>query len=254
MIAFYCIVFILGLILGSFFNVVIHRLPLGKSIVRPRSHCPQCSAGVRPFDNIPVLSYLMLRGRCRSCGAAISIQYPIVELMTAIALLAVALRYGVSEKTLIYGVLVCFLIPISVIDFHTRLILNKLTVPGLVAGVALVCLLEPQRWKEIPFGAIGGGLVLIALAALGKLIFKKESLGMGDVKLVVLIGAYIGFPEILIAFYIGAVIAGLYIAGALIIKRIRMGDTIPFGPFIALGSFVFLLWGTAIENAIFCIR
>ncbi len=254
MITYYLIIFILGLILGSFMNVVIHRLPRGESIIHPRSHCPQCGAGVKPYDNIPVVSYLFLRGRCRSCGTSISIQYPLVELLTAITLLSVAIRYGVSEKTLIYGVLVCFLIPISVIDLQTRLILNKLTVPGFVAGVALVCLLEPERWKEIPFGVIGGGIVLVALSVLGKLIFKKESLGMGDVKLVVLIGAYIGFPEILIAFYFGALIAGLYILGALIFKKIRIGDTIPFGPFIALGSFVFLLWGTSIEKAIFCIR
>jgi leader peptidase (prepilin peptidase)/N-methyltransferase len=251
MIPFYCIIFILGLILGSFFNVVIHRLPREESIVRPRSRCPRCGTPIHFYDNVPLLSYALLKGRCRSCGAPISIQYPLIELGTAIALVAVAIRYGFSEQTLIFGVLILFLIPIAVIDFHTRLILNKLTLPGLIAGTVLICLLAPERWKEIPFGALGGGLILLFFALIGKWVFKKESIGMGDVKLVMMVGAFLGFPEVWIAFYFGAAIAMVYILSGLIFKRIRFGDMIPFGPFIALGTVVFVLWGDSIERIVF---
>lgn len=246
MLIFYILIFILGLILGSFLNVVVHRLPRGESVVFPASHCPVCQAKIQLYDNIPILSYLILRGTCRSCKTGISLRYPLIELLTGLVLLAVALRYGISEETLIFGILVCFLIPISIIDFQVGLILNKLTLSGFIVGVGLVLAFQPERWKMMLIGAVGGGLMLLFFAMLGKLLFKKDSLGMGDVKLVVLIGAYIGFPAILIAFYLGVVLAGLFILGGILFRRIELGETIPFGPFIALGAFVFVLWGDTI--------
>ncbi|HDQ44370.1 MAG TPA: prepilin peptidase [bacterium] len=251
MIAYYLIIFLLGLTLGSFFNVLIHRLPKGESIIRPRSHCPGCGTSIRFYDNIPLVGYLLLRGRCRACGAAISVRYPLVELLSGAALLSVAVRYGQSPETLIFGMLVCFLIPIGVIDFHTRLILNRLTMPGIIAGVVLIFLLRPERWKDILFGALGGGLLLLFFAVLGKLLFKKESLGMGDVKLMILIGVYVGFPDVLIAFYSGVVLAGLFILGGMAVGKIRMGNSIAFGPFIASGAYVYVLWGDWMTRILF---
>jgi len=208
MILTYVMLGIFGLIFGSFLNVVIYRLPKNESIVLPASHCTSCGKPIPYYDNIPILSFILLRGKCRSCQASFSFQYPLIEAVTALLMITVFWKYGFSVQTIIHIVLILFLIPISIIDIRTGLILNKLTIPGFVAGVVLILVLQPERWKEIPIGALSGGLLLFLLAVLGKVFFKRESVGMGDVKLLVLIGA--------------------------------------FGPFIAIGTIVYILWGDQI--------
>ena len=240
------LVTLLGLIVGSFLNVVIHRLPIGRSLIRPGSSCPSCGEPIRFYDNIPLVSYLLLKGRCRECGAPISWRYPLVEGMTVLCFVLLFLRYGLSIKLVTTGVLVLFLIPISFIDLEKGLVLNKLTIPGFILGVLLVLGFQVENWREVLFGALGGGGVVLLIGCMGKLLFRRESLGMGDVKLLVMIGAYVGFPEVLVCLFLGVLVAAIFIFGGIILKRLSLGSTIPFGPFVAIGTLVYLLWGDLI--------
>lgn len=240
------VVLLVGFILGSFLNVVIHRLPERVSLIRPRSHCPACRKPIRAGDNVPILSYLVLRGRCRDCGATIPIRYPLVEALTGICLAAIHLTYGIGDELILYGVLILFLVPIAFIDWDRKLILNRLTVPGFILGLGLVLGLQIESWKTALAGALGGGILVLLIGWIGQKIFKKDSLGMGDVKLLVMIGIYVGFPDVFVCLFLGVIAAAIYILGGMILKKIRLGDTIPFGPFIALGSFVHLVFGEAI--------
>ncbi|MEA2156946.1 MAG: leader peptidase (prepilin peptidase) / N-methyltransferase [Solirubrobacteraceae bacterium] len=231
---------LLGLVIGSFLNVVAHRLPNGMSLSLPGSHCPNCEAPVRPWDNIPVLSWLLLRGRCRSCSEAIAPRYPIVEGLTAGLFAAVVAVHVRDPAALVLGlVLVGFLVPIALIDADHRLIPNKLTAPAAVLALVLGTALDP------------GGEVerLIAAAAAGGLLFlpsllHPKGMGMGDAKLVGVLGLYLGrgvAPALLVAFLVGTVV------GVAIMMRKGMAagrkTAVPFGPFLALGGVVGVLAG-----------
>ncbi|MBN2030875.1 prepilin peptidase [bacterium] len=241
-------IFLFGLIFGSFLNVVIYRLQQGLSIVFPGSSCPACKKPIRFYDNIPLLSYILLKGRCRQCGSSISWRYPFVEGLTALCLSALFFKYGLSFQFLNYGILVLFLIPISFIDIDKGLILNKLTIPCFILGVGLVLGFQFETWENSLFGAVGGGGIVWLMGFMGKMLFRKESLGFGDVKLLVTIGVYVGFPEVAICLFLGICIAGIFIFGGLILKKLSFGNTIPFGPFIALGTLVYLIWGPSLVN------
>ena len=237
---------LLGLILGSFLNVVIYRLPLKRSLIHPGSHCPSCSKPIRFYDNVPVISYLLLRGRCRDCGTSIHWRYPLIEVLTALCLVGLYLRYGISAEFLAYGVLTLFLIPISAIDLEKKLILNRLTVPCFILGAVLVIALHVETWTQALLGALSGGVIVLFIALFGKLIFKKESMGMGDVKLLVSIGVYVGIMGVLLSLFFGILVAAVIVVSGLLLKKLKLGDTIPFGPFIAIGTLVYLLWGESI--------
>jgi len=240
------VVALLGLILGSFLNVVVYRLPEGRSLIRPGSSCPSCGKPIRFYDNIPLVSYLLLKGRCRQCGSPISWRYPFVEGLTALLSVALFLKYGLSVSFIAYVVLAMFLIPISFIDLEKGLVLNRLTIPGFILGTFLVLVLQVENWRDVLLGASVGGGVVWFVGCVGKILFRKESLGMGDVKLLVMIGAYVGFPDVLICLFFGVVAAAIFILGGMVLKRISLGSTIPFGPFIAIGTLVYLLWGELI--------
>jgi leader peptidase (prepilin peptidase)/N-methyltransferase len=240
------LVLIIGLILGSFLNVVIHRLPQGQSIVWPGSRCPSCLNLIRPYDNIPIVSYILLGGRCRFCQASISWRYPLIEGLTAICLGALYLRYDLSGQFWVYGMLTLFLIPLSFIDLDHGILPNKLTIPGFILGLFLGMILQIEAWTSIAIGALFGGGIMFLISLMGKMLFHKESLGMGDVKLLVMIGVYVGFPWIGVCLFFGILIAALVILISVLRKKLRFGNTIPFGPFIAIGTLVFLLWGDII--------
>lgn len=239
----YTFIFIFGLIFGSFLNVVISRLPKNESLIHPPSHCPNCGNRVRFYDNIPVISYLILRGKCRDCGQTISIQYPLVELVTGLLLLGLYHKYGLTWNFISYTLLTLFLVPIAVIDLYSKLILNKLTVPAFLFGILYVVIFHFENLLNHGLAILVGGGFLLLLAWIGKLCFKKDSMGMGDVKLMMVIGAFMGFPQVLLCLLIGVYIAAVIILIGFITKRITLGDQIPFGPFIALGTLVYLLWG-----------
>jgi leader peptidase (prepilin peptidase) / N-methyltransferase len=235
-----------GLILGSFLNVVAWRLPSRMSLSLPASHCPSCETPIKAYDNIPVLSWLILRGRCRSCSEHISARYPLVEVATAALFAAVVAVHHADTAALVLGlVLVAFLVPIALIDLDHRLILNRLTLPAAVAAIVLGTALDPGGQVERLIAGAAAGAV-IGLPAL----LNPKGMGLGDAKLVAVMGLYLGaavVPAVFIAFVLGTVI------GIAIIMRKGMSQgrktAVPFGPFLALGALVGVLAGNELVSA-----
>jgi leader peptidase (prepilin peptidase) / N-methyltransferase len=223
-----------GLIVGSFLNVVAHRLPRGESLVKPRSRCPQCGTQLRPIDNVPVISWLALRGRCHHCGAPISARYPAVELVTAALYVAVVASQDDAVRIVLGLLLVTVLVPITLIDLDHRIIPNKITGPAAVAALIAIAALDPDFLLEAVIGGLaGGGFFFIAA------VLYPRGMGMGDVKLAGVLGVYLGravAPAILIA-----LIAGVMVGAAIIARKgAKEGrkTAVPFGPFLALGGIV----------------
>ena len=237
------IILILGLIIGSFSNVCIFRIPKNESIVFPASHCPNCHTPIKAIDNVPILSFLLLKGKCRKCGEKISIRYPVVEFLTGAIYLLIFLIYGRSYQTLIYALLSSALIIISFIDLDVQIIPDEISLPGIVIGLALSFIVPYISYLNSLLGIIAGGGIIFLIALAGLAIFKKEAMGGGDVKLSAMIGAFIGWKYIIVSLFIGFFIGA--IAGILLIllKIRNRDDLVPFGPFIVLGSFITLLWG-----------
>jgi leader peptidase (prepilin peptidase)/N-methyltransferase len=233
-----------GLIIGSFLNVVSWRLPRHESLTRPRSKCPGCDTPVRAYDNVPVVSWLLLRGRCRGCGERISLRYPVVEALTA-ALYVLVVALGGDVLHVVLGlVLVTFLVPIAVIDLDHRIIPNRLTGPAAILAVALGAVLEPSYLPE-QLAAGAGALLFFYVPAL----IHNKGMGMGDVKLAGVLGLYLGrsvAPALFIALILGVVVGAAIIA----IKGMSEGRRakVPFGPFMAAGALIALFCGDAIVN------
>lgn len=232
-----------GLILGSFLNVVIHRLPREMSLLRPRSHCPSCGVTVPWFDNVPVLAYLLLFGRCRRCRARIPARYPLVELASAGVLLAVYHQFGFSVAGLHAAVLVMLLLPLAVIDLEHHLLPDWLTIPGLAAGLTG----SLAGGLTAPADAIAGALLGAALPYAVIVAYRwwrgVEGMGLGDVKLLAMIGAFLGWRGTLLTLALGAT-AGAAVGITLVLSGRGRGDTeLPFGTFLAIGALVSLFWG-----------
>jgi leader peptidase (prepilin peptidase) / N-methyltransferase len=235
-----------GLLIGSFLNVVAWRLPRGESLVKPRSKCPGCDTQLKAYDNIPVFSWLVLRGRCRGCGEKISARYPVVEAITAILyVLVVAVKIDDVEQLVLGLVLVTFLVPIAVIDLDVKRIPNALTAPAAVLAVVLGALLAPSDLPE-QLAAGAGALIFFLLPTL----LSKKGMGMGDVKLVGVLGLYLGravVPAIFIALILGVVVGAAVIAS----KGMTTGrkTKIPFGPFLAVGALIAFFVGDALVDS-----
>jgi leader peptidase (prepilin peptidase)/N-methyltransferase len=238
------LVFAPGLALGSFLNVVAARVPLRRSVVRPRSACMQCATEIRWYDNIPLLSYALLRGRCRHCSVRIPLVYPAVELVTAALIAGCVLVFGLTAKAAVAAFFCAVLVAISAIDAEHRIIPNRIVVPA--AGIALVAntLLTPSpQWA---LGALGASGFLLAAA-----LAYPAGMGMGDVKLALLMGAALG-KTVSVALMVGmfaAMVPGI----AILVKHGKAGRKMgmPFGPFLALGSVVALFWGHDLLHAYF---
>jgi leader peptidase (prepilin peptidase) / N-methyltransferase len=232
------IIFISGLIIGSFLNVVIYRLPVGESIILPASHCPYCKTPLKIYDLIPVISYLSTGGKCRYCGHKISWQYPFVEILTAILFLFFYLYYGIKCEFIIFLILISLLIVSSFIDIRYQIIPNKITYSGIIIG-----LLMSVFFKHISFISSILGMIIPAAFLLFISSFFKKGLGMGDVKLVAMIGTFISYKYTLIGIFIGSlsgsIIALILMGFGLIDRKSR----IPFGPFISFGTILMLLFG-----------
>ena len=235
---------VLGLLVGSFLNVVIYRLPRGESLVRPRSRCPQCEAPVKPYDNIPVLSWLLLRGRCRNCGAPISARYPLVEALTAAAFVGAALARGVDDDLALWLPFAAMLIAVAGIDLDHRIIPNKILLPAAIWGLAATIAFRPDNVDD---ALIAGGIAFSALL-LAALIYPA-GMGMGDVKLAGVMGIYLGSgvaPAMLAAFLAGSVVGLAIIARE---GRDARKKGVPFGPFLAFGGLIGLFWGPELVDA-----
>ena len=233
-----------GLILGSFLNVVAYRLPRGESLMWPGSRCPSCETPIRSFDNVPVLSWLVLRGRCRSCKTSISARYPVVEGVTALLLAAVVLAKGADSDAWLGLAFVLLLVPVTLIDLDHRIIPNTLMLVGTVVSIAIVLLTQPDSLVEhlIAAGAAGGFLLIAAVA-------YPAGMGMGDVKLAGVMGLFLGRavgPAMFVALIAGSVVGALIIAR----KGAKEGrkTSIPFGPYLAFGGLVGLFAGDAIVD------
>lgn len=236
-------IFLLGCCVGSFLNVCICRLPQNLSIVSPRSFCPSCRAPIRAYDNIPLVSYLLLGGKCRNCGAGISWRYPLVEALTGGVALALFLKFGFSLSFLAYFVLSAALIVISFIDLDHRIIPDLISLPGIAAGFLLALFGPLATVKESLIGLLAGGGSLYLVAFVYEALTKREGMGGGDVKLLAMIGAWLGWKSILFTLFFAS-LSGAFIGGAvMLIQREGRLYAIPFGPFLAFSGLAYVFLG-----------
>jgi leader peptidase (prepilin peptidase)/N-methyltransferase len=230
-----------GLVLGSFLNVVIARIPAGGSLVSPPSTCPGCGTAIAWRDNIPLLSFLLLRGRCRACGMAISWQYPVVEAITAAAFAVAYLVFGLTAELVVAAALLAALIAITAIDLRHQIIPDVITLPGIAAGFAASLVVRRVDWLDSLIGiAACGGIFLVIILVSG------GGMGGGDMKLGAMLGAFLGWKLGLIALMLGVLTGGVAAIALLAMGRKGRKEAIPFGPFLALGGAVSLLWGEPI--------
>lgn len=237
------LVFMFGLCVGSFLNVCIYRIPSSKSIVYPGSMCPHCGVKIRFYDNIPLLSYLLLRGRCRNCRTPISVRYPLVELLSAVLAAAVLLKYGLTpEAAVIFG-FIAVLVVIAFIDIDHRIIPDVISLPGIAAFFLAARLLPSVTWIDSAIGILAGGGILFLVAWLYHLIARKEGMGGGDIKLLAMIGAMIGWKGVLFTIFASSATGTIVGLIVMLVKRQNMKLAVPFGPFLALGAVVYLFCG-----------
>jgi leader peptidase (prepilin peptidase)/N-methyltransferase len=238
--------FLFGLCIGSFLNVVIARLPAGRSIVHPGSACPHCGAAIAWYDNVPVVSYALLKASCRSCHASISWRYPAIELMCG-ALFAMAyLYFGPSPRLAAALIFLAGLVAITWIDLDHQIIPDVLSLPGI--GVGLLLSLAPGGigWKNAIAGAVVGGGLFVLIIVGSALILGQPGMGVGDVKLGAMIGAFLGWKLVLLSILLSVLIGGPLAATLLATGRKGRKDPVPFGPFLALGGMISLFWGDAL--------
>jgi len=257
------IVFLFGSIVGSFLNVCIHRMPQGESVVWPRSHCPKCKKRIPGYDNIPFISFILLKGRCRFCKEKISLRYPLVELITALLFVALYTRWGLNFNFFFYMVLVWGLIIAAFVDIKHRIIPDEVSIGGMIIGFILSSVrgisLSPMHFSFKPMIdsllgiLIGGGIIYLSGFLFDLVYFKllkkppiqgeTESMGAGDVKLLAMIGAFLGWERAVLTFFIApflGVAVGIYNLAA------KKDHTIPYGPFLALAALLSMFWATAI--------
>ena len=239
-------IFAMGAAIGSFLNVCIVRLPKGDSVVSPGSHCPRCKSSIRFYDNIPMLSYLILRGKCRQCKEPISVRYFVVEGLSALMGLALFRSFGVSGEFAVYVLFFSALLVIIFIDLDTLTIPDIITLPGMLVGVAASFLLPRVTMVESLFGLLVGGGVLLLVATGYQLLRKREGIGGGDIKLLAMIGAFLGPPGVLYTLLASSLVGSF--AGILMAFRDKRGGgtMIPFGPFLALAAMSYVFWGPAL--------
>ena len=231
-----------GLCVGSFLNVVIYRLPLGQSLATPPSRCRKCGYSLRWFDNIPLLSWVLLRGRCRKCGVNVSWQYPVVELVTGALFVLVVWLTPPGPLLASRLLLVCILIALFGIDLEHQILPNVITLPGIAIGV-LLSLIAPPGWKDSLIGVLLGGGILYAIAGAYYLWRREEGMGMGDVKMLAMLGAFLGWKAVLVTVILAS-FAGAFVGLAMMaVQRGSMKYALPFGTFLAIGAVVAMFVG-----------
>ena len=240
------IVFIFGAIVGSFLNVCIVRVPQRRSIARPPSHCPQCKAGIAWYDNVPLVSYLVLRGRCRACGVRISPLYPAVEVLTGALAVALWMRLGPGLAFAGYFVFAAALITITFIDLDHRIIPDVISLPGIALGLAVSFVSPLVAPLDAFIGALAGGGVLLGIALAYEAIRGHEGMGGGDIKLLAMIGAFLGWQSLFVTLMVASIVGSLIGVALMIRQGADAKLAIPFGPFLACGALVHLFFGDRI--------
>jgi leader peptidase (prepilin peptidase)/N-methyltransferase len=237
------LVVLFGLLIGSFLNVVIARVPERRSIWAPRSACPGCGAAIAWYDNVPVVSFLLLRARCRACAMPIPWRYPIVEAVTAVLLGAAWLAFGPTVEFVIAAVLLTSLVAITAIDLRHQIIPDVISLPGIVAGALANVASGRLPWTEVALGIVLGAGVFLAILVAGSWYAGQEAMGLGDVKLAAMLGAFLGWKVLLFSAFLSSLIGGILAAAMMATGSLGRRDPIPFGPFLAAGGATGLFWG-----------
>ncbi len=237
-----------GALIGSFLNVCIHRLPRQESIVWPASHCPACMKAIAWHDNLPLISYALLRGKCRACRAPISLRYPLVEAINAAGYAAIFWQFGVTPEAFVYAALYSALIVVAGTDLSHQIIPDAVTLPGIVLGLLSAAVLLPLGILNSVAGLFVGGGILWGLAWISPFLFGKEGMGGGDIKMMAMVGTVLGWKPVLLAIMLGSLI-GSIVGGGLIAARVmRREEYLPFGPFLAIGSIIALFFHDPLLN------
>lgn len=252
-ITLYVAVFLFGSVVGSFLNVCIYRIPRGISIIIPSSRCPSCNNPIRPWDNIPILSYFLLKGRCRFCKEKISFRYPIVEFLNATLYLIVLWKFGsdFSLFLLIYFVFISSLIIITFIDIEYQIIPNSITFPGILIALVFGSTILPDPFsrgellglKASIIGALLGGGLFYIVGVLGTAVFKKDAMGGGDIKMMAMVGGFLGWKGVMLTTFLGSLSGSVIGIFLILLKGKKWGSKIPFGPYLAFGAILSLMLG-----------
>ena len=237
--------FIFGAVVGSFLNVCIYRLPAETSIVKPRSQCPHCHHPIRSCDNIPLISFIILRGKCRDCGGKISWRYPLVELITALLALLLFLKFGLTLSFLTFFIFTAVLIVITFIDLDHQIIPDILTLPGIPIFFLAAIFLLKIPWLEALLGLLIGGGILFTIAFVYELISKREGMGGGDIKLLAMIGGFLGWKSLMFVLLFSSFSGAIVGITAMIINKQDMKYAVPFGPFLSAAAVAYLFLGDA---------
>lgn len=240
------IAFVFGAAIGSFLNVCIHRLPRHKSVVWPGSHCPACNHSIAAYDNIPVLSYLWLKGRCRACRARISLRYPIIELANGTGYTLILWHFGPGGPALVYALLFSALLVITCIDLSHQIIPNVITLPGIALGLLCAATILPVGLLDSVLGTVLGYGIPWGLANAYLLLRGRQGMGLGDAKLLAMIGAFLGWKPVLLTVMVGAAVGSVVGLVLIALKRVRRDQYLPFGPFLALGAIVSLFFHSVV--------
>ena len=236
---------VFGLVVGSFLNVCIYRIPRGESIVWPASRCPSCSRALAWYENVPVLSYAALRGRCRTCDVRIGAIYPIVEIVTGCAFVACALAFGLTALASVRMLFSCLLIVLFAIDLEHQILPNVITLPGLIVGLVVSTVLPPGILMSLAGAAVGGGVLWLIIEVWLRL-RGVEAMGFGDVKMLAMVGAFLGLKLVLLTFVLSSLLGGLLGAALMATRRARLSTALPYGTMIAVAAFIASLEGDQI--------
>jgi leader peptidase (prepilin peptidase)/N-methyltransferase len=246
MVSLYLIVALFGALIGSFLNVCIYRLPRRESVAWPGSHCPSCSHQIAWYDNIPIVSYVILLGRCRNCAVRIPLRYPIVEALNTLGFVGLLWFFGPSWSTAVYGLLYSALLVVAGTDLSHKIIPNVVTFPGIVVGLVSAATILPLGLVDGLIGLLVGGGILWFLAWISPYLFGKEGMGGGDIKLLAMIGAFLGWKPALMTIMMGSLLGSLVGVSLIAARVIKREDYIPFGPFLVVGAVVTLFFGQSV--------
>jgi leader peptidase (prepilin peptidase)/N-methyltransferase len=239
-------VILLGLLIGSFLNVVIYRFPKGESVVLPASHCPSCDHQIKPWENIPLISYLFLRGRCSSCNIRISPRYPLVEMLTAILFYATYAKYGLSWDFVVFALFSGLLVGIAFIDIDHLIIPDSMVILGLLPGFYLLYTTGGENLTTQLYGLAGLGAGFLVIRLVGEKVFKKEAMGLGDVKFAAMAGWVLGWDIGIVAMFLAFLSATLLLTILIPVGIVKRKQQVPFGPFLCLGIWFGMMWGREI--------
>jgi leader peptidase (prepilin peptidase)/N-methyltransferase len=245
-----CLAFIFGAAIGSFLNVCIFRLPAKTSIIKPASRCRRCFHPLRFYDNIPLISFILLRGKCRDCGEKISWRYPLVELITAILALMLFLKFGLTLEYFTFFIFTAVLIVITFIDLDHQIIPDILTLPGIPLFFLAAIFLIKVNWLEAGLGLLIGGGILWTIAIVYELISRREGMGGGDIKLLAMIGGFFGWKSLIFILLVSSFTGAIIGIAAMLIKGKDLKYAVPFGPFLSAAAIAYIFWGDVFTHVL----